>query len=184
MCSDNSNHAMIYLWFICGMCLLMLTFENVGERIASIFPCNARKTTHNVLEWCIVGDSLLSNPLRAIAKLLGFVSNLSPPSGLLLTGHNNFHRDEHYQFTSLLCEIYAESRGRVQVLHHLFPPSPITKARGVSAESFGLLDVSCARRWLTCLDMSWNGRKLWSDVRILVLIMSSKDIGNSKGSTG
>lgn len=39
---------------------------------------------------------------------LGFASNLRHP--LLLTGHNNFHRDEHYQFT--LWGICRIERGR------------------------------------------------------------------------
>lgn len=57
------------------------------------------------------------------------------------------------------------------------PPLPhilqLRKLAGLSAESFGLLDVSRAsRRWLNCLDMSSDVRKLPSDVRILVLTTS------------
>jgi len=84
----------------------------------------------------------------------------------------------------LLCEMYAESRGKVQVIPSLPTFSNYESSRGFRRKFRFARRLSCARRWLNCLDMSWNGWKLWSDVRILVLIMSGKDIGSCKGSTG
>lgn len=131
-----------------------------------------KPTQDNALPRAVVSRTVLPYLI-----LFGRSRNSDSPSDLrhplLLTEHNNFHRDEHYQFTNLLCRLYAESRGRLKSFSASSPHSPITKARGAFRRKFRFARrLSCARRWLNCLDMSSDGRKLPSDVRILVLTMS------------
>lgn len=142
--------------------------------IGSIFTMTrVSKTARIASRRCIADSSPLSNPLWTISKLGDSPSDLRHP--LLLTEHNNFHRDEHYQFTNLLCRVYAESRGRLKSFSDLFPTfSNYESSRGFRRKFRFARRLSCARRWLNCLDMSSDGRKLPSDVRILVLTMSGE----------
>lgn len=76
------NHdGVLYLWDGVRIKVINVTVsENTIERKRTvlIFACNTLKTAHNVLHWCAVVSSPLSNPLRVISKL-GFASDLRHP---------------------------------------------------------------------------------------------------------